>query len=148
MQAAVAAIRENHKLLRFSSIFETAPVGVSDQPPFLNAAVLIDTDADPRALLNELHQIERRHGRVRASEERFGPRTLDLDILVIEGLQLDEPGLTVPHPRLMERRFALEPLIEIWPNGELPDGTRLIDGWGAVSDQASVKQQGPNWLSA
>jgi len=148
LAAAIRTIRSNHRLLRVSSLFETAPVGKLDQPPFLNAAVLVESVSEPRALLEELQQIEREHGRDRAAEERHGPRTLDLDILLVDGREVDEPGLSIPHPRLMERRFALEPLIEVWPNGELPDGTRLIDGWGAVVDQESTKRSGPGWLKA
>ena len=96
-----------------SELRETDPVGVVDQPPFLNGAVSVETTLSPRALLDLLLEIERSLGRVRA--ERWGPRVVDLDLLVYGNEVLDEPGLHVPHPRLHERRFALEPLAETEP---------------------------------
>jgi 2-amino-4-hydroxy-6-hydroxymethyldihydropteridine diphosphokinase len=107
-----------------SELRETEPVGVVDQPPFLNGAVRIETSLEPRALLEILLATERTLGRVR--EERWGPRTVDLDLLVYGDLTVDEPGLRVPHPRLHERRFALEPLAELDP--EL-----VVPGLGSVS---------------
>jgi 2-amino-4-hydroxy-6-hydroxymethyldihydropteridine diphosphokinase len=101
-----------------SELRETNPVGVVDQPPFLNGAVTVDTTLPPRALLDLLLEIERSLGRVR--EERWGPRIVDLDLLVYGDEVIDEPGLGVPHPRLHERRFALEPLAELDPDLEVP----------------------------
>jgi 2-amino-4-hydroxy-6-hydroxymethyldihydropteridine diphosphokinase len=101
-----------------SEIRETAPVGPVAQGPFLNGAVRVETDLLPRELLERLLAIEGRMGRVR--RERFGPRTIDLDLLVYGDETIDEPGLTVPHPRLHERRFALEPLAELAPGLEIP----------------------------
>jgi 2-amino-4-hydroxy-6-hydroxymethyldihydropteridine diphosphokinase len=112
-------------VLRVSQLRETEPVGVVDQPPFLNGAVEITTTLSPRALLDLLLEIERTLGRVRG--ERWGPRTVDLDLLVYGDETVDEPGLGVPHPRLHERRFALEPLAELAP--EL-----VVPGLGPVSD--------------
>jgi 2-amino-4-hydroxy-6-hydroxymethyldihydropteridine diphosphokinase len=97
-----------------SEIRETDPVGVVDQPRFLNAAARVSTDLSPRALLERLLAIELRLGRVRTAE-RYGPRTIDLDLLLYGDQVVDEPGLHVPHPRLAERRFVLEPLAELDP---------------------------------
>ena len=108
-----------------SSLRETEPVGYADQPPFLNGAAALDTELGPRALLELLLGIERTLGRVREGP-RFGPRTIDLDVLLYGDEAVDEPGLTVPHPRLHERRFALEPLAELDPG-------LVVPGRGAVS---------------
>ena len=102
-----------------SSIRETDPVGLADQPRFLNAAAAIETELGPRALLDLLLSIERELGRTREGP-RFGPRTIDLDLLLYGDEVVDEPGLTVPHPRLHERRFVLEPLAEIDPDLGVP----------------------------
>jgi 2-amino-4-hydroxy-6-hydroxymethyldihydropteridine diphosphokinase len=110
--------REGIRVVAVSSLRETDPVGVLDQPRFLNGAAEVETDLGPRALLDALLDVERALGRERA--ERWGPRTIDLDLLAFDDLELDEPGLTLPHPRLHERRFALEPLAELAPALELP----------------------------
>jgi 2-amino-4-hydroxy-6-hydroxymethyldihydropteridine diphosphokinase len=101
-----------------SEIRETAPVGPVEQGPFLNGAVRIETELGPRELLERLLTVEERLGRVR--RERWGPRTIDLDLLLYGDDIVDEPGLTVPHPRLHERRFALEPLSDLAPSLEIP----------------------------
>jgi 2-amino-4-hydroxy-6-hydroxymethyldihydropteridine diphosphokinase len=102
-----------------SAVRETDPVG-PPQPRFLNAVVEIETGLEPRALLDAMHAIERDLGRVRA--ERWGPRTIDLDLLLFGDRTIDEPDLCVPHPRLAERRFVLEPLAELAP-ARVPPGT-------------------------
>jgi 2-amino-4-hydroxy-6-hydroxymethyldihydropteridine diphosphokinase len=102
-----------------SSIRETDPVGVVDQARFLNAVVAVDTELGPRALLELLLSVERELGRTREGR-RFGPRTIDLDLLLYGDEVVDEPDLTVPHPRLHERRFALEPLAELDPDLAVP----------------------------
>jgi 2-amino-4-hydroxy-6-hydroxymethyldihydropteridine diphosphokinase len=107
------------EVVAVSQLRETAPVGVVDQPPFLNGAVALDTTLGPRELLELLLRVERELGRVRT--ERWGPRTVDLDLLVYGDEVVDEPGLRVPHPRLAERRFALEPLAELAPELEIPE---------------------------
>jgi 2-amino-4-hydroxy-6-hydroxymethyldihydropteridine diphosphokinase len=109
-----------------STLRETEPVGYVDQPRFLNGAVVLETALEPRSLLDHLLQVERTLGRTR-SGPRFGPRTVDLDLLLYDDLMLDEPGLTLPHPRLHERRFALEPLAELDPR-------LLVPSRGAVAD--------------
>lgn len=96
-----------------SSPIETDPIGILDQPRFLNACCVVRTCLDPRGLLGTLHQIERDLGRDRSRERRWGPRTIDLDLLLVDDLVIDEPDLTIPHPRMHQRRFVLEPLAEI-----------------------------------
>lgn len=106
-----------------SQIRETEPWGPVEQGPFLNGAVRVETALAPRVLLERLLEIEQHMGRVRT--ERFGPRTIDLDLLLYGQETVEEPGLTVPHPRLSERSFALEPLVELDPGLRLPDGRGL-----------------------
>jgi 2-amino-4-hydroxy-6-hydroxymethyldihydropteridine diphosphokinase len=103
-----------------SSLRETDPVGYEDQPRFLNGAAELRTSLTAAELLERLLAIERRLGRVRGSGPRFGPRTIDLDLLLHGDEVIDEPGLEIPHPRLYERRFALEPLAELDPALEVP----------------------------
>jgi 2-amino-4-hydroxy-6-hydroxymethyldihydropteridine diphosphokinase len=102
-----------------SSLRETEPWGPVAQPPYLNGAVVLTTELSPRALLDVLLGVEKTLGRDR-SGERWGPRTIDLDLLLYDDVDVDEPGLTVPHPRLHERRFALEPLAELAPDAVVP----------------------------
>jgi 2-amino-4-hydroxy-6-hydroxymethyldihydropteridine diphosphokinase len=101
-----------------SEIRETEPVGPVEQGPFLNGAARLETSLAPRELLERLLAIENRLGRVRT--ERWGPRTIDLDLLLYGNERIDESGLTVPHPRLHERRFVLEPLADLDPALEIP----------------------------
>jgi 2-amino-4-hydroxy-6-hydroxymethyldihydropteridine diphosphokinase len=112
------------EVVAVSQLRETEPVGVVGQPPFLNGALALDTTLPPRALLELLLEVERSLGRIRT--ERWGPRTVDLDLLVYGDEIVDEPGLRVPHARLEERRFALEPLAELDPG-------LVIPGIGTVS---------------
>jgi len=119
LKAAVAALREaGATLLRMSSFIRTSPEGKTDQPEFLNGVVEIETEQRPRALLALLLEIERKLGRVRS--ERWGPRTIDLDLLLYDDEIIREPGLEVPHPRLHERLFVLGPLAEIAPEVRHP----------------------------
>jgi 2-amino-4-hydroxy-6-hydroxymethyldihydropteridine diphosphokinase len=113
--------------IRSSTVRETDPVGVTDQPKFLNAVAELETDLPARELLERLLEIERRLGRDRSSEQRWGPRTIDLDLLLYGQETIDEPGLSVPHPRLAERRFVLEPLCELAPDLILPNGGAVRD---------------------
>jgi 2-amino-4-hydroxy-6-hydroxymethyldihydropteridine diphosphokinase len=123
-----------------SSAYESAPVGLTDQPPFVNAAARLLTDLALRDVLDGLLAVEQELGRVRGV--RYGPRTCDLDILLAGDEIADEPGLTVPHPRLAERRFALEPLVELDPALSLPDGRPLSTLLEAVQDQAVRRLDG------
>ncbi len=114
------------EVVAVSSLRETDPVGFAEQPRFLNAAAALETTLAPRALLDLLLALERELGRTRAGP-RFGPRTIDLDLLLHGSAVVCEPGLTVPHPRLHERRFALEPLAELDPR-------LVVPGRGPVAD--------------
>jgi len=113
-------------LAAVSSFRESDPVGYADQPRFLNGAIAVETELPPRALLQRLLAVERTLGRTRDGA-RFGPRTIDLDLLLYGEENVDEPGLTVPHPRLHERRFALEPLLELDPGVVVPGRGRVSD---------------------
>ena len=113
--------------VRNSTVRETDPVGVVEQPKFLNAVAEIQTDLPASDLLERLLEIERGLGRDRSTEERWGPRTIDLDLLLYGRETIEEPGLSVPHPRLTERRFVLEPLYELAPHLTLPDGRAVRD---------------------
>ncbi|HVX78042.1 MAG TPA: 2-amino-4-hydroxy-6-hydroxymethyldihydropteridine diphosphokinase [Bradyrhizobium sp.] len=116
-QKAIASIcgMAQAQLLARSSDYATPPWGEEDQARFVNACIEIETALDPHALLFTLHKIERQFGRDRAKERRWGPRPLDLDILAYDDVSLQEPELTLPHPRLFERAFVLVPLAEIAP---------------------------------
>jgi 2-amino-4-hydroxy-6-hydroxymethyldihydropteridine diphosphokinase len=103
------------KLIARSSDYRTPPWGVTDQPPFINCAIAVETALSPRALLDRALTVERALGRDRSQEQRWGPRTIDIDLLAYGDLSLDEPNLTLPHPRLFERAFVLVPLAEIVP---------------------------------
>ena len=121
LRAAVAALdaADGIEVVAVSSFRETDPVGYVDQPRFLNGAAAIDTTLAPRELLDALLAVERSLGRTREGL-RFGPRTIDLDLLLYGDESVDEPGLTVPHPRLHERAFALDPLAELDPGLVVP----------------------------
>ena len=108
----------NTRLLKRSQLYRTPPWGVLEQPPFINAAVQLDTTLSPHSLLDALIEIEQRAGRVRV--QRNGPRTLDLDLLHVDGVQLDDERLTLPHPRMAERAFVLLPLHDLAPSLQLP----------------------------
>ena len=116
LRAALAALdaTEGIEVVAVSTFRETDPVDYLDQPRFLNAAAALDTTLAPRELLDALLEVERSLGRTREGP-RFGPRTIDLDLLLYGDESFDEPGLTVPHPRLHVRAFALEPLAELDP---------------------------------
>jgi 2-amino-4-hydroxy-6-hydroxymethyldihydropteridine diphosphokinase len=117
--AAALAAEDGIEVLAVSALRETEPVGVGEQPRFLNGAIALDTTLSARELLDRLLTVEQRFGRVRVPGEH-GPRTLDLDLLLYGNERIEEPGLTVPHPRLHERRFVLEPLAELAPGLVVP----------------------------
>jgi 2-amino-4-hydroxy-6-hydroxymethyldihydropteridine diphosphokinase len=112
------AAEDGIEVVAVSELRETEPVGPVEQGPFLNGAVRLATELPPRELLERLLAIEQRLGRVR--KERFGPRTIDLDLLLVGEQVIDEPGLTIPHPRLHERPFALAPVAELAPDLVIP----------------------------
>lgn len=130
-------------VLRLSSVWRTAPWGKLDQPEFLNMAALVETSLPPRALLAFCLDLERRAGRERG--ERWGPRTLDIDILSYGDEQIDEPGLQLPHPRMAERAFVLGPLAEIEP-GMVYLGVTTLELWqasahlGVTQDEAATQR--------
>jgi 2-amino-4-hydroxy-6-hydroxymethyldihydropteridine diphosphokinase len=108
------------ELVAVSTLRETDPVGYEQQPRFLNGVVELATELSPQELLARLLAIEMRLGRVRGQGPRFGPRTIDLDLLLYDEETVDEPGLTLPHPRMHERQFVLEPLAELDPDLVVP----------------------------
>ncbi len=110
-----------------SSLYSTEPVGFAEQPRFVNAVVVLETELEPRALLNQLLGIEKQFGRDRSASIPNGPRTLDLDILLTGHLEIDEPGLELPHPRLTERVFVLVPLHEIAPNLQIAGRGKTVE---------------------
>ena len=133
---ALANLPES-RVLHCSSLYRTAPVGLADQPEFINAVAKLETTLAPEALLDALHEIEQRFGRVRA--ERNGPRTLDLDLLLYDDQFIDLPRLTLPHPRLHLRAFVLQPLAEIAPDLAIP-GRGTVAAWlPAVANQGIVR---------
>lgn len=139
VRAAFAALANlpDSRIVHCSSLYRTAPVGIADQPEFINAVAELETSLAPEALLDALLEIEQRFGRIRA--ERNGPRTLDLDLLLYNDQYLDLPRLTLPHPRLHLRAFVLQPLAEIAPDLVIP-GRGTVAAWlPAVANQGIVK---------
>lgn len=122
LDAAVAGLRRlpGTAVVAVSRLRDTAPVGYIDQPRFLNGVAELETRLAPRALLDALLALEVAHGRDRAAAPPQGPRTLDLDLLLYDDAVIEEPGLQVPHPRLHERAFVLEPLNDLDPRLEVP----------------------------
>ena len=127
LRAAVVALGEHPsvEVVGFSSLIDTEPVGYTDQPRFLNGVAALETELSARELLELLLEVERRFGRSREDVPPQGPRTLDLDLLVYGTAEIEEPGLRVPHPRLHERGFVLEPLAEVAPGLEVPGRGRV-----------------------
>jgi 2-amino-4-hydroxy-6-hydroxymethyldihydropteridine diphosphokinase len=122
LEQAVGALDglDETRVVAVSTLRETDPVGIVDQPRFLNGAVELETALPAAELLHDLLAIERRLGRVRDGVPPGGPRTIDLDLLLYDGASITEPGLRIPHPRLHERAFVLEPLAELDPALEVP----------------------------
>ena len=137
LRVAVASLDD---VVRVSEVFETEPIGGPEQGAYLNVVVQLQTDRSPWELLAMCHRLESAAGRVRA--ERWGPRTLDVDVLWIDGTTVDEPDLTVPHPRMFERRFVLEPLSELAPE-LLPEGWRRTTD-GRVTSVGRLPATDPN----
>ena len=133
LRQAVIALgqREGVTVRRMSRCYRTPAWGREDQPDFVNAVALLETRLPPRALLDLLLAVEADFGRHRIDGERWGPRTLDLDLLLYGDAVIDEPGLRVPHPHLHERAFALVPLLEVMPDARIP-------GYGDARDAVSV----------
>jgi 2-amino-4-hydroxy-6-hydroxymethyldihydropteridine diphosphokinase len=129
------------RLLARSSDYWTAPWGVEDQPPFVNCAIVAATDLPPLALLLRAQAVERDFERNRARERRWGPRTLDIDLIAYDDVRLDTPELTLPHPRALERGFVLVPLAEIAPERRIA-GVRVVDALAKV-DRRGVEKLPP-----
>jgi 2-amino-4-hydroxy-6-hydroxymethyldihydropteridine diphosphokinase len=127
------AAHPHMRLLKSSSLYRTAPVGLKDQPDFINAAIALETELDAQALLNELFSIEQRFGRQRSIPN--APRTLDLDLLLYGEETSNDSALTLPHPRMHERAFVLAPLAEIAPGLNIPGQGRVVDLLASCADQ-------------
>ena len=125
------------RLLAQSSLYRSAPVGYLDQPDFVNAVAKISTTLTPQALLSALLHIEQHYGRERAFTN--APRTLDLDVLLYDDLQIHEPGLTVPHPQMHSRAFVLQPLLEIAPDCTIPGAGSARHAMQGCLDQVLEK---------
>jgi 2-amino-4-hydroxy-6-hydroxymethyldihydropteridine diphosphokinase len=128
-------------LLARSSDYATPPWGDEQQPRFINACIEIETTLDPHALLFTLHKVEKKFGRDRANEVRWGPRTLDLDLIAYDDVSIQKPELTLPHPRLFERAFVLVPLAEIAPG-------RIIAGRSVAAALSELSTAGIERLPA
>lgn len=127
------------RVLRRSSVYETTPVGMTDQPRFLNRVLLIETSIEPHALLDAALQIERDLGRTRS--RRWGPRAIDIDILLYGEEAVSSDRLTIPHPEMAGRRFVLVPLLELAPDARLPDGRTVRDLLDALEQSAEGRMQ-------
>ena len=143
---AELALLPRSKLTTFSALYETEPMGPADkpdlvQPGYINAVALLMTELEPEKLLDQLQSIENRHQRVRG-EVQWGPRTLDLDLLLYGDETINTERLTVPHPGITERNFVLIPMVEIRPDLKLPDGRAIVD-LPASHDQHGVKRCPP-----
>jgi 2-amino-4-hydroxy-6-hydroxymethyldihydropteridine diphosphokinase len=145
LREAVRRLRALGEVVAVSALYETAPVGYREQPPFLNAALILDTSLSARELMAAMLAVERDLGRVRTF--RNAPRTVDLDLLMVDDLVLETPGLTLPHPRFHERAFVLVPLAEIAPEAEHPTVRRSIAELAAAlapSDEVRI-WPGQDW---
>jgi 2-amino-4-hydroxy-6-hydroxymethyldihydropteridine diphosphokinase len=144
MAAALRLLGRNPRIsvAAVSPLYLTPPWGKTDQPPFLNAAALVETTFSPRALLNAILDVERDLGRERI--ERWGPRTIDIDILLYGDIDIDEPWLRVPHPRLKERAFALVPLIDVMPEAAF-EGRSAREWLSSIDDKGVTKIAEAGW---
>jgi 2-amino-4-hydroxy-6-hydroxymethyldihydropteridine diphosphokinase len=140
LERAIALLCDEHdvRLTARSSDYRTAPWGVTDQPPFINLCIAVETSLSPQALLARTQGVERQLGRDRAQERRWGPRTVDIDIVAYDDVTLTEGTLILPHPRLFERAFVLIPLAEIAPEAWIK-GTRINDAIAKLDPLSVVK---------
>src|SRR5919198_368723 len=143
LHRAIAALCDGKevRLLARSSDYRTPPWGVEDQPAFVNLCIAVETALHPRMLLERAQAVERKLGRERGKERRWGPRPIDIDLLAYDGLVLDTPDLTLPHPRLLERAFVLVPLAEIVPERVIA-GRRVRDALDMV-DRTGIEKLPP-----
>jgi 2-amino-4-hydroxy-6-hydroxymethyldihydropteridine diphosphokinase len=152
LTAAARRLESLGRVAQRSSLYRTEPVGFAAQPRFVNAVVELETALGPRALLEGLQAIEQEFGRDRAADFVNGPRTLDLDLLLLGELQISEPGLEIPHPRLAQRAFVLVPLNEIAPQALDPASGKIVSQWlqclrqnGEGETHAVVPIQSDGW---
>ena len=146
LQAAVEDLWAHHvEALASSSVYETDPVGGVEQPDFLNACLRVETPLEPHALLHACKAVERALGRELAGSgsARWGPRPIDVDVLLLEDEVVDEPDLRVPHPELLNRRFVLVPLLELDPDLEVTGDGRAADALAALGPGQEVRRTGP-----
>jgi 2-amino-4-hydroxy-6-hydroxymethyldihydropteridine diphosphokinase len=136
LRRAVADLRRAGAIVAVSPLYETAPIGGPSQDPYLNAVLLLDSSFAPSDLLGLLQEVETAHDRVR--ELRWGPRTLDLDIVAMDEGPVDTPELQVPHPRARERRFVIEPLCQVWPDALVGEALSAASAKEWVQDQEVV----------
>lgn len=149
LRAALQRLDDELDLVKVSSLYETEPVGGPEQGPFLNAVVVVDTRSTPHELLALLHQIESDAGRQRV--KRWGPRTLDLDVITSDGPDVLSQDLVIPHPRADEREFVLRPLAEVWPSAPLGDqqaaeALRMVDAQGVDLLRRQWRDDSDRWL--
>ena len=144
MVSALGLLERNPgiSLVAVSPLYLTPPWGKTDQPPFLNAAARIETTLSPRSLLNAILDVERNLGRERS--ERWGPRTIDIDILVFGNADVDEPWLHIPHPRLKDRAFALVPLIDVMPDA-IVEGQNATEWLSLIGSAGITKIADAGW---
>lgn len=152
---AVRRLKDLGRVTARSSLYSTAPVGFADQPRFVNAVVALETELDPRQLLNQLLVIEKEYGRDRTTGIPNGPRTLDLDILLIGDLEINLPELQLPHPRMTERAFVLVPLHEIAPDLVIAGRDKTVSEFFEILQKcrkgetdAVVQIEGDDWRAA
>jgi 2-amino-4-hydroxy-6-hydroxymethyldihydropteridine diphosphokinase len=155
LAAATTRLGELGTVTSWSSLYSTRPVGYAAQPRFMNAVVALDTTLEPRTLLNKLLAIEKEFGRDRSGSIPSGPRTLDLDILLIDDLEIREPGLELPHPRLDQRAFVLVPLNEIAPQLRIAGRGKTVEQLleelhqtQAGDTDAVVRMESDHWRAA
>ena len=137
------ALQDLGTVVAVSPVYRTAPVGVEAHPEYLNAVALVDTDLSARQMLRGLLAIEQKAGRVRGDAPL--PRTIDLDLVLFGHEHHDDDGLIVPHPRMLERRFVLEPLADVWPKAPVPGSLPLADALAAVRDQELAPADRGSW---
>lgn len=144
LRNAVSHLEALGEVQAVSSLYETDPVGGPPQASYLNAVAVLETEFSPLDLLDRIRHVEQSEGRVR--RERWGSRTLDIDIVVYGDDRIDLPSLQIPHPRAKERRFVLEPLAEVWPEAEVNDGLSAREALEEVQDQRAIRWEG-DWLT-
>lgn len=143
LRGAVSGLRRIGEVVAVSPLYETAPIGGPEQGPYLNAVVVVESDLEPHDLLAACNRLETAAGRTR--RERWGPRTLDLDIVASDGPHTSSERLEVPHPRARQRRFVLQPLADVWPEAEVGAGITASQALAGLDDQ-DVALFGADWL--